>query len=140
MKPVRGGSLPLKIIDKATYDEVRSAATVKRKAYDKRFYAERGYVIAYPDTSIALKIPGTDDDFVLRNYKEWLGKAYFRLTLYLSPVYSIGENEDESDLDGVCDMTTMSENTEVIDQAGNNEYTDTEHRLHFSSFVATDFM
>jgi hypothetical protein len=58
----------------------------KREAFDKRFEMERGYVLAYPDTRMAKKIPGSEDEFVLKNYKELLGKPYSRVTLYLSPV------------------------------------------------------
>ena len=52
-----------------------------------------GYVLAYLDTSLARKIPGTQEEFLLKKYKEWLGKPYSRMTLYLSPLSS----EDELD-------------------------------------------
>ena len=32
----------------------------------------RGYVLAHPDSRIAKKIPGTSDEFVLSDYKDWL--------------------------------------------------------------------
>ena len=85
LKPVRGSSLPLKIPTNASYIEILNAAIAKREAFDRRFPAERGYVLAYQDASIAKTIPATDENFVLKNYKEWLGKPYSRITLYLSP-------------------------------------------------------
>ena len=109
LKPVRGGSLPLKTSDNATYQEVLYVAKKKREPFDRRFLVERGFVLACPDTSISKKIPGTKDEFVLKSYKEWPGKSYSRLTLYLSPVAPLSEKdtyEDEkSDI-----LMTMDEN------------------------------
>ena len=93
LKPTRGGSLPLKIADNSNYDVLLTAALKKREAFDKRFRRERGYVLAYPDTSLARKIPGSQEEFLLKKYKEWLGKPYSRMTFYLSPSTS----EDELD-------------------------------------------
>ena len=90
LKPVRGSSLPLKIKTNASYQEVLDAALKKREAFDHKFSIsmQRGYVLAYayPDSRVCKKIPGTNEDFVLRGYKEWLGKPYSRLALYLSPI------------------------------------------------------
>ena len=88
LKLVRGSSLPLKIKTSASYEEVLDAALKKREAFDHKFSIsmQRGYVLAYPDSRICKKIPGTNEDFVLRGYKDWLGKPYSRLSLYLSPI------------------------------------------------------
>lgn len=96
LKPCRGSSLPLKISDSASYDEILAAAMKKREAFDKRFRPKRGYVLAYPDTSIARKIPGTQEEFVLKKYKEWFGKSYSRITLYLSPVINADEFDENA--------------------------------------------
>ena len=53
---------------------------------------ERDYVLAYPDTNLAGTIPGTDEAFTLKKYKEGLGKSYSRITLFLAPVPEIGDN------------------------------------------------
>jgi len=55
---------------------VKDAAIKNRTAFDRTFDAERGYVLAYQDARIAKQIPGSDQDFVLESYKEWLGRSY----------------------------------------------------------------
>ena len=95
----------MKIPDSANYYDLPSAALKKREAFDKRFRAERGYVLAYPDTSLATKIPRSTDEFVLKKYKEWLGKPYSRITIYLSPV----ANDDELD-DDITSNNTDDDN------------------------------
>ena len=51
-------------------------------------------VLAYQDARIARQIPGSDQDFVLKSYKEWLGRSYSRLTLYLSPISNLEEVQE----------------------------------------------
>ena len=67
LKPVRGSSLPLKIKTDARYDEVLEAALKNREDFDHKFSQtiHRGYVLAYPDSRIAKKMPRTSDEFVL---------------------------------------------------------------------------
>ena len=60
LKPVRGSSLPLKVEVSANYNDVKDVAIIKRKAFDRTFSAERGYVLAYQDARIARQIPGSD--------------------------------------------------------------------------------
>ena len=85
---MRGSSLPLKIKTSASYEEVLDEALKKREAFDHKcsISRQRGYVLAYPDSRICKKIPGTNEDFVLRGYKDWPGKLYSKLSLYLSPI------------------------------------------------------
>ena len=73
---------------------MKDAAIKKRKAFDRTFNAERGYVLAYQDARIARQILGSDQDFVLKSYKEWLGRSYSRLTLYLSPISKLEEVQE----------------------------------------------
>ena len=54
LKPVRGSSLPLKVEVSSNYNDVKDAAIKKRKAFDRTFNAERGYVLAYQD----IRMPG----------------------------------------------------------------------------------
>ena len=147
LKPTRGGSLPLKIPDSANYNDLLSAALKKREAFDKRFRAERGCVLAYPDTSLATKIPGTTDEFVLKKYKEWLGKPYSRITIYLSPV----ANDDELDDDITSNNTDDDNDADDIsfnanDDIGDGSFKSVEEVLSpndvpvISPYLATDFM
>ena len=41
------------------------------------------HVLLYPDGRQVIKIPGTDDPFTARKYKEAIGKAYQKITLYI---------------------------------------------------------
>ena len=77
----------------------------------------RGYVLAYPDSRIAKKMPRTSDEFVLSNYKDWLGRPYSRINLYLSPI----ERKDIGESDG-----TASE-VEIID------WSELEHDINFDN-------
>ncbi len=148
LKPCRGASLPLKISDSTSYDDLGGAAIEKRKAFDKRFRPERGYVIAYQDASIAREIPGTNEEFVLKKYKEWLGKPYFRITLYLSPVRS----EDEM-TESAVDPDHCSDEGSYLgtdDDVGDNTFGEKVDENEVSSsdvimstitpYVTTDFM
>ena len=94
LKPLRGSSLPFKAEVSSNYNDLKDAAIKKRKAFDRTFIAERGYVLAYQD---ARHVPGSDQNFVLKSYKEWLERSYSRLTLYLSPISKL---EDVLDPDG----------------------------------------
>ena len=126
LKAVRGSSLPLKVQVSANYNDVFDAAMKKRKAFDRTFNAERGYVLAYQDAKIARQIPGSDQDFVLKSYKEWLGRPYSRLTLYLSPISKLEEvlNLDGGDIQesvfdewSDCDVTSRA-----LDEVEDLEY------------------
>jgi hypothetical protein len=117
----------------------------KSEAFDRRFLVERGFVLAYPDTSIAKKIPGTEDEFVLKSYKEWLGKSYSRLTPYLSPVAPLSEKDTYEDEESNI-LMTMDENnfpeTDAVNTRGEKECdsADESRFEDISSFIATDFM
>ena len=119
LKPVRGSSLPLKIKTDARYDEVLEAALKKREDFDHKFSQtmHRGYVLGYPDSRIAKKMPRTSDEFVLSNYKDWLGRPYSRINLYLSPI----ERKDIGESD-----STASE-VEIID------WSELEHDINFDN-------
>ena len=51
---------PLKVEVSSNYNDVKDVAIRKRKAFDRTFNAERGYVLAYQDARIARQIPGLD--------------------------------------------------------------------------------
>ena len=44
LKPVRGSALPLKGEVSSNYDDLKDAATKKRKPFDHTFNAERGHI------------------------------------------------------------------------------------------------
>ena len=94
LKRVFGKTLPVQLSTDMNYDEVLERSLKKWKDYDRTFSQERDYVLAYPDTNLARTIPGTDEDFTLKKYKEGLGKSYSRITLFLAPVPETGDIED----------------------------------------------
>ncbi|CAB3978200.1 Hypothetical predicted protein, partial [Paramuricea clavata] len=98
---------------------------------------------------IAKKIPGTEDEFILKSYKEWLGKSYSRLTLYLSPVAPLSEKdtyEDEDEDEESDILMTMDENnfpeTDAVNTCGEKECDSADESPFedISFFIATDFM
>ena len=92
LKRIFGKTLPVKLSTDMNYDEVLERSLKKWKDYDRTFsQQERDYVLAYPDTNLARTIPGTDEEFTLKKYKEGLGKSYSRITLFLAPVPEIGD-------------------------------------------------
>ncbi|XP_028405741.1 uncharacterized protein LOC114528309 [Dendronephthya gigantea] len=94
LKIQRGKSFPVKLSKDMGYDEVREKVLKKWEDYDRTFSRDRGYVLAFQDGKLARKIPGSSDEFLLRKYKEGLGKSYSRIYLYLCPV---SEKRPEND-------------------------------------------
>lgn len=85
-KPLRGKTFPVKVLKNMNYDEVLERSLKKWEDYDRTFARKRGYVLVYPDARSARTIPGSSEAFTLAKYKEGLGKAYSRITLFLCPV------------------------------------------------------
>ncbi len=88
------------------------------KDYDRTFSKERVYVLAYPDTNLARTIPGTDEEFTLKKYKEGLGKSYSRITLFLAPVPEIEDIDvpDDSLIDTEPEMFENNNMDEVLNE------------------------
>ena len=91
-KRVFGKTFLVKVGKTMNYDEVRQAALKKWEDYDRKFSRDRGYVLVYPDGKLANTIPGSSETFTMCKYKEDLGKAYSRITLYLCPVGPLKES------------------------------------------------
>lgn len=92
--PARGKSLPLKINRNANYAQLLTAALIKRKAYDQSFNDELDWNMVYPDGQTAISLPGQPDiPFILKAYKEDLGKLYSRIALYLYQDEEVNKNE-----------------------------------------------
>ncbi|XP_034094588.1 uncharacterized protein LOC117561369 isoform X2 [Gymnodraco acuticeps] len=63
-------------------DELQRAAEQKMKTFDRNVHGGP-YVLLYPDGTKITTIPGTEVPFTLNEYKEVVGKAYQRITLYI---------------------------------------------------------
>lgn len=94
LKPLRGKRLPLEVETNWTSEQVLIAG--KKKVKDFNQDMEDGpYVLLYPDGSEVKNIPGTNTPFKLQLYKEAIGKAYQRITLYICTVedfFATGEH------------------------------------------------
>lgn len=75
-KPMRGKTLPLEVQPNWSSEQ--------KKVKDFNQDMEEGpCVLLYPDGSEVKNIPGTNTPFKLQLYKEALGKAYQRITLFV---------------------------------------------------------
>jgi len=95
LKTIRGKSLPIRVSPNAKASLVKEKAVLKHTHHDTRLNTSIEYVLLYPDGSLVEKIPGTDQLFELKGYKEEVGKNYNRITLYLAslPDYQSVEME-----------------------------------------------
>lgn len=85
LKPVRGMVLPLVVPPGLGAEQLQKAAEQKMMAFNKHFQSGP-YFLLYPDGTKITNIPGTETAFSLKLYKEALGKAYQRITVYLCTV------------------------------------------------------
>lgn len=81
----RGETLPLKVLPTASAEEIREAAVLKHKAFNRKFSAKKRYKLVFRDGSEVRVVPGTDPEepFTLERYKEDSGFSYARVVLYL---------------------------------------------------------
>ncbi|KAI7799653.1 hypothetical protein IRJ41_008307, partial [Triplophysa rosa] len=81
-RPIRGKNLPLQVEPEWSLEQLLPAAIEKLKDFN-RDMEDGEYVLRYPDGSQIKNIPGTDTPFTIRQYKEAIGKAYQRITLFI---------------------------------------------------------
>lgn len=82
LKSMRGKTLPLEVQPNWSSEQLLTAAEKKVKDFNQDM-EEGPYVLLYPDGSEVKNIPGTNTPFKLQLYKEALGKAYQRITLFI---------------------------------------------------------
>ncbi|KAF3842605.1 hypothetical protein F7725_024556 [Dissostichus mawsoni] len=82
LETVRGTVPPLLMRPESDADELQRAAEQKMKTFDRNVHGGP-YVLLYPDGTKITNIPGTEVPFTLNEYKEAVGKAYQRITLYI---------------------------------------------------------
>ncbi|XP_059183628.1 G2/M phase-specific E3 ubiquitin-protein ligase-like isoform X2 [Centropristis striata] len=100
LKPVRGKSLPLDIQPHWTSEQLLASAVKKQIDFNQDMQ-DVVHVLLYPDGRQVINIPGTDDPFTVQKYKEALGKAYQKITLYICTAEdfetSCGQSSSEDD-------------------------------------------
>ncbi|RXN36255.1 hypothetical protein ROHU_003095 [Labeo rohita] len=82
LRPMRGKNLPLHVDPQWSSEQLLAAALKKQKDFNQDM-EDGEYVLLYPDGSQIKNIPGTDTPFTIGEYKEAIGKAYQRITLYI---------------------------------------------------------
>lgn len=90
LKPQRGKTLPLDVQPNWSSEQLLTAAVKKVKDFNQDMQDER-YVLLYPDGAEVKHIPGTNTPFRIQLYKEALGKAYQRVTLFICTVQDFGK-------------------------------------------------
>ena len=83
LKPVRGKRLPVRLKDNSSHLKLKGDAITKHADNDQDFCFHETWVMVYPDMKEVIFIPGTTKNFVLKEYKKYLGKPYSQIIFYL---------------------------------------------------------
>ncbi|XP_047435743.1 uncharacterized protein LOC125004939 isoform X2 [Mugil cephalus] len=86
IKPIRGKTLPLRVEPQWSSEQLLAAAVKRLKVFNQDI-EDGEYVLLYPDGSEINTLPGTDAPFTIKDYKEAIGKAYQRITVYISWIF-----------------------------------------------------
>ena len=91
LKAIRGSSLPLKVFPSIGAEELLRKGAEKMVKFnsDLSLYGASSFTLLYPDRTEVKCLPGGTEPFTLQRYKEELGKAYGRITLYLCKTTAI---------------------------------------------------
>ena len=84
----KGATLPLTVPATITYDNLLTKAGEKHHRFNKgiiKHDCKRSYYLLFSDKSKATTLPGCNEAFTLKRYKEEIDKPYTRITLYLCP-------------------------------------------------------
>ncbi|XP_072572064.1 G2/M phase-specific E3 ubiquitin-protein ligase-like isoform X1 [Paramormyrops kingsleyae] len=110
LRPMRGKNLPVHVDPQWSSEQLLAAALKKQKDFNQDM-EDGEYVLLYPDGSQIKNIPGTDTPFTIGKYKEAIGKAYQRITLYICTLEDLlSKSQDDS----------VSEEDEVVIRAQPN--------------------
>ncbi|MEQ2228751.1 hypothetical protein ILYODFUR_012020 [Ilyodon furcidens] len=85
LQPVRGTALPLVVNPEVDAENLHKAAVQKMKDFNKQLESASFYLL-YPDGTRILNIPETESPFTLKGFKDAVGKAYQRITVYICEV------------------------------------------------------
>ena len=86
----------MKVKSNAVRDDIIAEAVKKHASFDQSFDSIPPYVLVYPDFREVFFIPGTENLFVLSEYKQALCKeSYKRLTFYLVQRDEFHDNSDD---------------------------------------------
>lgn len=92
IKPQRGRTLSLLTHPDVTAPYLLDQALKKMRDFDQNL-DDGPFILLYPDGSEVVNIPGTQIPFVLKKYKEEIGKSYQRITIYICPKKDFDEGK-----------------------------------------------
>ncbi|CAJ1076020.1 G2/M phase-specific E3 ubiquitin-protein ligase-like [Xyrichtys novacula] len=105
LKPLRGRSLCLSTHPDITAPDLLDQAVKKMKDFNKDL-DDGPFILLYPDCSEVVNVPGTETPFMLKTYKEEIGKPYQRITIYIC---SKTDFEEVGKLSATCDTDSDPE-------------------------------
>ncbi|XP_023821374.1 uncharacterized protein LOC101163634 isoform X7 [Oryzias latipes] len=108
LKAARGTVLPLLVQPEVDATELQRAAEQKLKAFHRKLHGGP-FLLLYPDGTKINNIPGTEVPFTLKEYKETLGKAYQRITLYICAAEDFSNSSQETNSE-----SDLSDSEEII--------------------------
>jgi len=82
LQRVRGSTLMVTVDPAATAAAILDIAVQKHRACDWTVI-DTQYDLLYPDGQLVQCLPGTQEPFTLSGYKNFMGKAYQKLILFL---------------------------------------------------------
>jgi len=83
LRKVRGSAVMLTVHPDITADELLPLAIDKHCACNWHLPRSASYKLMYPDGQVVNTVPGTSELFTLEKYKQFLGKAYLKVVLYI---------------------------------------------------------
>ena len=85
LKKCRGKNLPVRVSPTARKTTILEKAVEKHAAFDKKIIEKvNKYVLLFPDCTEVAKIPGTEKEFILQDFRKEIGKNFNRLTLFIA--------------------------------------------------------
>jgi len=94
-------------------------------------------VLIYPDQKIVEKVPGTNEEFIVCNYKKELAKPYSKCYLYICLFFTEENVKDETDETKAKTQTKIPfKVSKVVDVHGSVSDEESDHELDHSVFEA----
>jgi len=97
LKRVRGETISISTHRDATVDELLPLAIEKHCACNWKLARGDNYVLLYPHGQKVDTLPGSDVPFTLAAYRDFMGKAYQKLVLFLCKEEDIVTNDSNEE-------------------------------------------
>lgn len=84
LKTSRGRTLPIRVSPTAGSSAILEKAVKKHEDHNNNMMKGQHHVLLYPDNTEVINVPGSNKPFVLKDYRDEVGKSFSRLTLYIA--------------------------------------------------------